>query len=313
MEYEARKLEEGDVHSGTAVHCFKCNEMVLKKDIKDHYYRVCQKTTKKVTFSGTCFLCKEELPIDQISVHVENCKKNSDKYVQCDICDKHIYKTSIYKHYKFVHKMKYARKATEKKPKDDNGKIKCPRCDLKFLRTNLYAHMKNVHKEKYVEPPKKTKMKKKKCPKCKKKLVNLAEHLRAVHNIKPKPENAGKKKGNLFFITVQQPIKHYMMQMLKKRNNIFIRHYRYERIHAHLEHVVRSTKSTYYYRGKLIHNYPVYSGRYQFLKYYTNTPPEDRRSRFKLPPRTVIKEAVVGNEWGGIGKSRTLPHVLKVP
>lgn len=53
--------------------------------------------------------------------------------------------------------MKYARKATEKKPKDDNGKIKCPRCDLKFLRTNLYAHMKNVHKEKYVEPPKKTK------------------------------------------------------------------------------------------------------------------------------------------------------------
>lgn len=157
MEYEARKLEEGDVHSGTAVHCFKCNEIVLKKDIKDHYYRVCQKTTKKVTFSGTCFLCKEELPIDQISVHVENCKKNSDKYVQCDICDKHIYKTSIYKHYKFVHKMKYARKATEKKPKDDNGKIKCPRCDLKFLRTNLYAHMKNVHKEKYVEPPKKTK------------------------------------------------------------------------------------------------------------------------------------------------------------
>lgn len=144
----------------------------------------------------------------------------------------------------------------------------------------------------------KLKTKKKKWPKCKKKLVNLAEHLRAVHNIKPKPENAGKKKGNLFFITVQQPIKHYMMQMLKKRNNIFIRHYRYERIHTHLEHVVRSTKSTYYYRGKLIHNYPVYSGRYQFLKYYTNTPPEDRRSRFKLPPRTVIKEAVVGNEWG---------------
>lgn len=66
---------------------------------------------------------------------------------------------------------------------------------------------------------------------------------------------------------------------------------------AHLEHVVRSTKPTYY-RGKLIPNFPVYSGQYHFVKYYTNTPAEERRSRFKLPPRTVIKEGVVGNEWG---------------
>ncbi|CAG2220298.1 unnamed protein product [Mytilus edulis] len=42
------KLEEGDVHSGTAVHCFKCNEIVLKKDIKDHYYRVRRRGTRDV-------------------------------------------------------------------------------------------------------------------------------------------------------------------------------------------------------------------------------------------------------------------------
>ncbi|CAG2256869.1 unnamed protein product [Mytilus edulis] len=109
--YEARELEEGDVNSGTAVHCFKCNEIVLKKDIKIHYYEVCQKTKKNIPASsfGDCFICKEKILLSEIKVHVENCKKNSSKYIQCELYDKHITKTSVYKHYQFVHHIKYKR------------------------------------------------------------------------------------------------------------------------------------------------------------------------------------------------------------
>lgn len=88
-----------------------------------------------------------------------------------------------------------------------------------------------------------------------------------------------------------------MMRMFKRKFDVYIRHYRYAREHAHLIHVVRSTKPKIY-RGQLVQHFPVYSGKYEFSKYYTASPSRERKRRFKLPPRTVIDEGVVGNEWG---------------
>lgn len=123
MEYQAKELNEGDVNSGTAVHCFKCNLIVLKKDIKNHFYEVCQKTQKTLPFTCKCYICKQEIPVDQISVHYEYCKNKSEKYEQCNICDKHIYKTSIYKHYKFQHRITYTRKTPGKKNNKDKQMV----------------------------------------------------------------------------------------------------------------------------------------------------------------------------------------------
>lgn len=133
--YEAPKLDEGDVNTGRAVHCFKCDKIVLKKDIKAHFYEVCQKTNKNPTAvdkKGECFICKESISLSEIILHVENCKKNSTRFTQCELCDKYISGTSVYKHYQFVHGIKYVKKkgtpTAEKKTKEVI--IKCMKCEV---------------------------------------------------------------------------------------------------------------------------------------------------------------------------------------
>lgn len=311
-EKEEEILDEGSIHSGLAWKCGRCDKIVYKKKMKEHY--------EKEHNKWICHLCKKEILKTEMKEHLIKCKEeNIKKKIQCDICDKYVAKTSIYAHFQKMHKTKYT-KNKEQPEEKQLKKIKCYICKKMYNPVAIYAHMRNIHKEVYVaetghkpgkKPGKKAKLKQ--CTICGEKIANLKQHMIKTHGIKTAGHSGREQKGNLFFVTVQQPIKRFLMNMLTRPSmsakGYCVRvHFRKKKTHT-LIHTVRHShgktrfdKFTYtnltgkFQINMLDHNGIPDSSKLSnvtWKKHYPKYPPY-----LKQIKKPLIKEGVAGNEWG---------------